>query len=298
MLSGVMTLKFLSYCQGNRDLEKEVREGGKGQGLVVAAALKAGVPLSGMAGGREWGLESKPWPENLSLTDTALFLFSPSLSYCPNIPRFTSLSITYLLEKAFLFIFWMFFLITLHERFLTPVWARTPTATTLTLKLLLFFDAVVPITLLSLGLYFCVFEYVCNFFAEATFQADRQFAGEWYASTSYEEFSRLWNFPVGDSLHTNIYKRLSNRSGKACGLLLTFLFSIAAHELFMWGCMGSQYRVPWLALFSVLQIPLIPLLRVLPGLKGMRAGNLFFWFGLSTGMGVIGLCYAYDFHRT
>jgi hypothetical protein len=70
-----------------------------------------------------------------------------------------------------------------------------------------------------------------------------------------------------------------------------FGFSIGVHELLLWAALGPGWRFPWLALLSALQLPLMPLLR---GLQSSRAGNLFFWFGLSLGVALNAVLYARD----
>jgi hypothetical protein len=74
----------------------------------------------------------------------------------------------------------------------------------------------------------------------------------------------------------------------------TFLFSILVHEIFIWGAMGHSWRFPWLGLASLCQLPLRPLLRIIPGIKGTSVGNFLFWVMLSTGLAGISLLYAHD----
>ena len=270
MLTGVVSLKFISLIMANRELEAEVLTNGigRGMGLYVNSALKAEVPLSGVTfGGREWILDTVPWPQNLKTKELLLFLFSPSLSFCPNVPRFKSISVVDLMERAVLFITFAGIGVTLHEGFLSPIWEKTTTSTTFYSYLELFSGAAVPCTLVCCILYFLVFECVCNFFAELTYQADRQFSGEWFAVTSYEEFSRQWNFPVGDALHSHVYTPFTRLTGgKMSSMVATYLVSIGIHELFVWGAMGRNFKWPWLTIFSLMQIPLLPLMCVITSL--------------------------------
>ena len=121
--------------------------------------------------------------------------------------------------------------------------------------------------------------------------ADRPFYGDWWTSTSFEHFSRQWNKPISDFLRRHLYAPLK-RQGSRTALLVTMAFSIAMHEVFLCAAMGGTWRLPWLAIFSVFQLPLIPLLRLLPP---TAASNLFFWAGLSAGLGCIALLYARDY---
>ena len=60
-------------------------------------------------------------------------------------------------------------------------------------------------------------------------------------------------------------------------ITLTFLFSILLHELVL-SCVLGMVR-PWLALFSLSQIPLRPLMNT-DIMKGRRLGNIVFWWVL------------------
>ena len=92
------------------------------------------------------------------------------------------------------------------------------------------------------------------------------------------------------SAHQSIY----DTAGQGvCGLLCVFSFSIAMHELLLWAALGRSWRTPWLAIMSFLQLPLMPLLRRV-GAQSTRAGNLFFWLGLSAGMAMNAVLYARD----
>lgn len=291
MQSAVLLLKFYSFTKENRSLESEVRQGGQGEGGLVDLLLKDGLPPGGggeglfvgvTESGRPWELTRSPWPRALTVPDALAFLFSPSLSYCPAIPRYKSISPLFLLERAVICAFFFFISVLLHENYLQSLWAASPGIHSLGSFLRLFFAAAAPLTLLSIAIFFITFVAVCPFFSEVTREVDRAFHGAWHESTSFEQFSQAWNAPVGDFLHHYVYTPLLF-CGKPCALCATFILSILYHELLIWGAMGSKWRFPYLALFSVTQLPLIPLMKLFPGLKGKRAGNIFFWLGLSTG---------------
>jgi sterol O-acyltransferase len=161
-------------------------------------------------------------------------------------------------------------------------------------------------------------------FGELTGYADRFSYAEWWSSTTFSEFARRWNKPVGDWLravrgvcdennrkktrarytlpphthhhnpHTFPPQSIYDALGQGvCGLFCVFAFSIALHEVLLWAALGPGWRTPWLAIMSSIQLPLFPLLRK-SGLKATRAGNLFFWFGLSAGMAINAALYARD----
>jgi len=72
----------------------------------------------------------------------------------------------------------------------------------------------------------------------------------------------------------------------------TFIFSILLHELVLAACF--ELIRPWFCVFGLMQLPLIPLMR-LPVFKGKRLGNLFFWWGIITGIPLMGVLYAREY---
>ena len=150
---------------------------------------------------------------------------------------------------------------------------------------------VTPITLFCILIFLITFEVLANLASELLRLADRPIYGAWWGSTSFEVFAREWNKPVSDFLRRHVYEPAG---ATPCALAATFLFSIVLHEVFLWGAMGGRWRAPWLALFSLLQLPLRPLLRAMPK---TALGNVIFWAGLSGGLGVISLLYAMDYQR-
>lgn len=92
-------------------------------------------------------------------------------------------------------------------------------------------------------------------------------------------------------LGKHVYLSAFNRGlSKASALALTFAVSIVVHEVVIWAVLGRAV-VPYLALFSLLQLPLARLQRV-SFVKGKRLGNLFLWIGLVLGVSTILVLYA------
>lgn len=73
-------------------------------------------------------------------------------------------------------------------------------------------------------------------------------------------------------------------------LTITFLVSIALHEIVVWAAL-RRITVPYLGLFSLLQLPLASIQRV-PIIKGTRLGNMIVWAGLILGIALIAVLYA------
>lgn len=105
-----------------------------------------------------------------------------------------------------------------------------------------------PSMLVVLCLFFIVFECVLNGVAECTRFGDRRFYDDWWASTSFSEFSRRWNRPVHEFFLRHAYldgmRRWGLRPAKA--LAATFLISIVMHEAIIFAAL--EQPPPWLAL--------------------------------------------------
>lgn len=84
--------------------------------------------------------------------------------------------------------------------------------------------------------------------AELTRFGDRRFYDDWWASTSFSEFSRRWNRPVHEFFLRHAYldgmRRWGLRPAKA--LAATFLISIIMHEAIIYAALEGP--PPWLAL--------------------------------------------------
>jgi len=155
-------------------------------------------------------------------------------------------------------------------------------------------EFVAPMTAIFLVVFFIIFEGVCNAFAEITLLADREFYLDFWNSTTFTEFSRTWNTPVHEFLLRHIFLGLQEDYGFSGSVarVVTFLVSFIMHEAITFGMFGLM--TPWLAIFSVLQFPLMGLMRS-SHFKGKRAGNLFFWTGLLLGLPIISVLYAREY---
>jgi sterol O-acyltransferase len=122
----------------------------------------------------------------------------------------------------------------------------------------------------------------------------RRFYDDWWNSTSFAEFSRKWNLPVHEFLLRHVYLDAMRRRGLGpdAALYLTYLVSIAVHEIILWGAMGLV--TPYLAVLSTAQFPLMSLLR-LPAFRGKRLGNMLFWAGLMVGVTGLIVLYAREY---
>lgn len=235
------------------------------------------------------------YPANLTLSNYIDYLLVPSLIYDISFPRTEKIRLGYVLERTAA-TFGTFGLMTmLVEHHVLPVIPANLATMTTNDKLWelpwLMLDMVFPFIALYLLTFYIIFECVCQWFAEVTRFADRNFYDQWWNSVSWDEFARDWNKPVHRFLLRHVYHSSisSLKVSKNHATLITFLLSSLVHEMVM-ACMTKKIRV-YLLCSQMLQLPLVALSR-LPLLKRHPvAGNIFFWFGLFCGPSF--LCLAY-----
>lgn len=191
MQAAVVALKFNSLVATRRALE-----------AAAAPAAEAPEPApaareGGEIGGRAWARAPPAQPGAArGAWGIVRFLFSPALVYEPRPALFLTFSLSVFAEKLALIAALAVLAVFLHERTLADVWARAGERDVVTS----FFEAVLPLHALSILLFFSTFVGVVGASAELTGYADRFAYSEWWSSTTFSEFARRWNKPVGDWL--------------------------------------------------------------------------------------------------
>lgn len=132
-------------------------------------------------------------------------------------------------------------------------------------------------------IFYIIFECICPAFAELSCFADRELYGDWWNSTSWDEFSRKWNKPVHVFLLRHVYSSSRNawNFSKWQAAFFTFFLSALAHELVM--AVVSKKIRPYLFLMQISQIPLIAIGRLPIVRRNRTLGNIVFWLGLMIG---------------
>nr|XP_034979466.1 sterol O-acyltransferase 1-like [Zootoca vivipara] len=103
-----------------------------------------------------------------------------------------------------------------------------------------------PGILMTIFIYFLLFHYWLNAFAEMLRFADRMFYKDWWNSTSYARYYRTWNVVVHDWLFYYAYKDflwLFGGKSKAVAMLSVFTLSAIVHEYVLAVCLGYFYPV-------------------------------------------------------
>eukprot|EP00656_Telonema_subtile_P000499 TRINITY_DN10233_c0_g1_i1.p1 TRINITY_DN10233_c0_g1~~TRINITY_DN10233_c0_g1_i1.p1 ORF type:complete len:390 (-),score=73.64 TRINITY_DN10233_c0_g1_i1:72-1241(-) len=229
------------------------------------------------------------YPSNVTFGNFSAFLWMPTLVYEVSYPRTPSIRLSYIVEKAITAFGLLSLMWHLLENSVGPA-IRLSTES----PVQAFLALVTPsMAMLVLGFYL-IFDCILCSFAELSRFADREFYRDWWNSTTFEEFSRKWNKPVHEFLLRHVYLPLYNhyKWPRFLSITATFAYSIFLHELILSMVFGMVR--PWLALFSLSQIPLRPLMA-LEFIKGKRLGNLVFWYGQGLGIPLIMVLYSREF---
>jgi len=230
------------------------------------------------------------YPQNVTLYNWIEFTMFPTLVYEPLYPRTASVRIIYIVEKVCISMAVMSFMFAILERFILQSLSHQSKSQPIETII----NLLVPATLLEIGGFFLVFDCILNCIAELTCFADREFYQDWWNSTSFEEFARKWNRPVHEFLLRHVYYESMStyKLSRNVALAGTFIFSIALHEVVLCACLHKFS--PWLAFMSLLQLPLMPVMKT-PIFKNKPLGNIIFWAGIILGMPMTMVFYAREY---
>lgn len=114
---------------------------------------------------------------------------------------------------------------------------------------------------------------------------------DWWNQSSYAAFYRTWNMVVHDWLHTYIYKDTLILSGsRLIGTLLVFVISAIFHEVILSFSFGFFYPV-LLVMFGFFGVLLVFLTKH----ATPAVGNIFMWWTLAVGNGVLWSLYSMEY---
>ncbi|TPX66715.1 hypothetical protein SpCBS45565_g04314 [Spizellomyces sp. 'palustris'] len=231
------------------------------------------------------------FPENVTFLNFVDYLLVPSLVYELEYPRTDRIRPWYVFEKGIGVIGIIMILYVTVENYIYPVLNRIDTLT--------FFESVthliLPFMVCYMLLFYLIFECICNWFAEITRFADREFYDDWWNSVTFDEYARKWNKPVHEFLLRHVYlESISTyKLSKQNATFLTFFLSSCLHELVMY-VLAKRVRM-YLFTMQMIQIPLIILSRWSKLKKYPRIGNAFFWWGIYLGPPLLAVMYCREF---
>lgn len=243
----------------------------------------------------ELTLDGVTYPQNLTLGNFVDYLLVPSLVYDISYPRTDKIRWGYVLEKSLAAVGTFGLMTMIVEHYVLPVIPINRDLMTTRQKLeelpWLLLKLVFPFISLYLLTFYIIFETVCQWFAEVTRFADRNFYNDWWNAVTWDEFARDWNVPVHRFLLRHVYHSSisSLHVHKQTATLITFFLSSIVHELVM-ACMTKKIRCYLLA-SQMLQLPLVMISRSRFFRAYKTAGNVFFWTGLFCGPSFICLAY-------
>ncbi|KAJ3150206.1 hypothetical protein HDU89_003295 [Geranomyces variabilis] len=227
------------------------------------------------------------FPNNVTFANFADYLCVPSLVYELEFPRTGKIRPWYLFEKTVGTAGILVILYVTIEHFIYPVLEDMPNQTFIESLARL----ILPFMVAYLLLFHIIFECICNWFAEITCFADRQFYDDWWNSVTFDEYARKWNKPVHEFLLRHVYlESISTyKLSQQNATFLTFFLSSCLHELVMI-VLARKVRM-YLFGLQMLQIPLIFISRWSKLKRYPRIGNGFFWFSMYTGPPLLAVAY-------
>ncbi|KAI8916523.1 MBOAT, membrane-bound O-acyltransferase family-domain-containing protein [Powellomyces hirtus] len=236
---------------------------------------------------------STTFPENVTFANFADYLLVPSLVYELEYPRTSSIRPWYLFEKTVGTIGIIMILYVTIEHFIYPVLENMQDLNFLEMLAHL----LLPFMVMYVLLFHVIFECICNWFAEITRFADRQFYDDWWNSVTFDEYARKWNKPVHEFLLRHVYlESISQyKLSKHSATFLTFFLSSCLHELVMI-VLAKKVRM-YLFVLQMLQIPLILISRWSKLKRYPRFGNAFFWFSMYLGPPLLAVAYCREVYH-
>lgn len=201
-------MKMHSYTNTNRDYRHQANE----------AKAKGEKPLTS-------------YPANINLRNFAHYMLVPVLVYDEKYPLKEKRDYLYLAYTGAATLLVLLAMYLISTEYIVPIIELG--------NRISFYEllsrSILPISIFMILLFYIIFECICNFFGELSRFTDRGFYRDWWNSTTYEEFNRLWNQPVHEFLFRHVYLEAIMRfkTTKKQAQFLTFLFSAILHELLL-----------------------------------------------------------------
>ncbi|KAB8345837.1 hypothetical protein FH972_022892 [Carpinus fangiana] len=234
---------------------------------------------------------SNHYPRNLTLFNWAEWTCLPTLVYELEYPRQERINWAYVAEKSAATFGTIFIMMVISQAYIFPPVAETVRMKEAGMSVAerwaefpwIVSDMLFPLLLEQLLTWYVIWECILNVLAELTRFADRGFYGDWWNSTSWDQYARDWNRPVHNFLLRHVYHSSISalRLSRGSATFVTFLLSACVHELVML-CLFKKLR-GYLFAMQLMQLPLVAMSRtkILRGRKIM--GNIVFWIGLFVG---------------
>ncbi|XP_043268457.1 sterol O-acyltransferase 1 [Venturia canescens] len=233
--------------------------------------------------------------EQLKLPDFSTFLyfhFAPTLIYRETYPRTTEIRWRFVLWHLFEVVLVIFNMAFIFERHLIPPFeefGKHPFE--LRSFVLSIYGTFFPSILVFVSGFYCLLHAWMNAAAEVTRFGDRLFYKDWWNSTTYGTFYKRWNVVVHDWLYTYIYKDIYEivmPGNRFIPAWTVFFVSALFHEYII-GVAFHLFLPMMLVQFGIIGFLLV-FLRL-----GKSWGNIFLWFSLCTGSGLMISFYSIEY---
>lgn len=224
------------------------------------------------------------------------FLFAPTLVYRDEYPRSKSTNWSLVVGNFAEVLGCIFYTHYVFSRFCIPVFEKfNSDHITLRAFVLAAFSSILPGYLCLLLLFWGLLHAWLNMFAEMLRFADRLFYKDWWNSTSFSGYYRSWNVVVHDWLYAYVYKDLNTifrSSSRGRAAITVFLMSAIIHEYIFIVGFKFFYPVMFLLFFGFG----VSFFFITNKIKLQQAWNVFMWFNLMIGNGIIMALYSMEWY--
>ncbi|KAH8359611.1 hypothetical protein KR093_007803, partial [Drosophila rubida] len=223
------------------------------------------------------------------------FLFAPTLIYRDSYPRTAHIRWKFALSRLLEIVAVAFLYAFIHERHIHEHFGQFGKealgASQLIVKL---FGMMLPSAVIFLCGFYMILHSWLNFTSELLRFGDRMFYKDWWTSHTYDSYYRNWNVVVHDWLYEYVYRDVYThifKGSKVAASLLVFMISALVHEQVLGFALQVFFPVMFV-LFGVVGVALVFLMRSAP----KTLGNIFLWFSLILGNGMLISLYAMEYY--
>ncbi|XP_014213176.1 sterol O-acyltransferase 1 [Copidosoma floridanum] len=221
------------------------------------------------------------------------FMFAPTLIYRDEYPRTKCISwrnvLWYLVEVAIVILYSAFifehFVISAFERHGIRIFESQTVILTV-------FSLTLPSVCIYIFGFYVLLHSWQNAMAELLGFADKLFYTDWWNCTNYSAFYKSWNILVQDWLYHYIYRDVYDLyRSKIISTVAVFFISAVVHEYIIGFALRFVYPVMTF-MFGGIGLLVLFVTRNFPKM----AGNMFVWFSIITGNGIMITLYSMEYY--
>lgn len=237
------------------------------------------------------------YPDNLTASDLAYYLFSPTLCYELNFPRTDRIRKRFLLKRLLEVVIGANVVMGLFQQWMIPSVKNSlipfsnmdvAKATERLLKL------AIPNHFTWLCFFYLTFHSFLNAVGEIMHFADRNFYCDWWNANNIDTFWRSWNMPVHRWCVRHIYIPVVDMGySRSAASLIVFFISAFFHE-YLVSVPLKTFKI-WAFMGMMGQIPLSYLSRYMEVNYGPRWGNIVVWASIILGQPLCIMMYYHDY---